>query len=362
MPKPTEVFDSPHVYRAVGQTEWTTSELVFVGREVGDDEPPVEGSFRMISASHFDSATADEVGELPAALAHLELTEDAIARFVHEYGFLGFLQTYQCSDSTEYEVGEQFDAWVEAVTVFRIVFRAVHGERPSDESTERFTVEAPYEPLRFNGQLLQTHRWIIASDLCLEPDLPTSYVPILHARHENLPTPLLAGEFLLPIGSEWTARTQALCEAISNYTSRLVGVIAVADAAGHTTLKAVPWNLLGAAWLQLARDMETEQEVRYLSCPVCDRWYRTTREDQTTCGRSKCRGKLYEQRRDLARTLHDSGASISDVAAQMSRELGKTFSVAQVEKLVAASEKRRSRKQPSRGDSSSNAHGKARTS
>lgn len=359
MSRPREVFDSPHVWRSVGRTEWVTADRLYEGHEALQDEAPLKGSFRMLAASHFDSTPAGDIGELPAALAHLELTEDSIAKFVHEYGFLGFLQTYRCSDSTDYEVAEQFDVWVEAVTVFRIVFRAVHGERSDDDPRERFIVEAPYESVRFEGQQLRTHRWMIASDLCREPDLPSSYVPTLRARHEDLPIPLLAGEFLLPIDSEWTARTHALCEAISNYTSRLVGVISAADNAGHTTLKAVPWNLLGAAWLQLARDLETEQEVRYLSCPVCDRWYRTTREDQTTCGRSKCRGKLYERRRELARTLHDSGVGIVDIAAQMSQKFGRTLTAKQVEKLIVASEKRRSRKESSPGASPTDALGKA---
>jgi len=349
VPKNSEVFTAAPIYRAAGLTEWVDAVTILpnVDSSVQDDGLRIRGAFRMLtgSASLVDQADTKLMAGLPAALAHLPLTEDGIIQFAQEYGYLGVDQLFEIVEGSAEEgelgSGEQFNAWVEAVTVFRIIYRAIQGEGASNEPGERFVFECFLEnPLNFAGHKYLPYVWEVVSDLCREPSVPSTYVPVLKARPDDLPVPLLAGELGLPIDLSWTGPNFALCEIVANYTSRLVGVVPTPDDEGRTTLNAVPRNLLGAAWLQLARDLETDQEVRYHTCPVCRRWYRTTRDDQTTCGRSSCRGRLHEERREQARALNDSGLSYSDIAIQMSDDSGERFTPERVEKLVKASVKR----------------------
>ena len=109
-------------------------------------------------------------GVLPVALANLEMSEDAIAQFACDYGFLGVEQSWLPNDDS-YLVGEgeQFKAWVEAVTVFRIVFNEVNGKGRDNSAGEGFELEALAKPFAHGGRFFQLYRWeIVATDICGE--------------------------------------------------------------------------------------------------------------------------------------------------------------------------------------------------
>ena len=100
--------------------------------EWADARKPQHGgsSFRVLEypepGDQGATSPLDDLPTLAPTLADLPLTEDAIAEFVRDYGYLG-VGTWWIPVT----VGEQIQAWVEAVTVLRVVWREAAG-RPQE--------------------------------------------------------------------------------------------------------------------------------------------------------------------------------------------------------------------------------------
>lgn len=345
MRKENDVFDSARIWRATAPPEWITAGALGVDAwGERSNRPPVAGPFRMLRFDYSEAVEAGDSSALAAELANLELTEEAIAEFVQRLGYLGVDQPWFPGDgSHNMGMGEQFNAWVEAVTVFRVVFHEING-RAGQRPEEGFTLASVGEPFVHHGQLYRRHRWTIDSDVYHANDDRNAFssVSLTEARPEGLPMPLFSAEFIAPVDPDWATPTHALSHAIAYYTSRLVGIVPETDESGDTTLIAVPRNLLGSAWLQLATDLANDG-AQYRKCPAqgCRNWYRKVRDDQRTCGNSTCRGKRFNARRDRARALHESGIDSNDIATQLSEEFDQTVEASDVDNLIAASKKRR---------------------
>jgi len=84
-------------------------------------------------------------------------------------------------------------------------------------------------------------------------------------------------------------------------------------------LHVVPWNLLGALWIQTAGLAEGGRE--YERCETCRGWFvlspEYNRADRRYCS-DRCRHKAYRERRRQAQVLHREGMAPSKIA----RELG----------------------------------------
>jgi len=351
-----DVLWTPVVWRARQEPKWLSACKLWHDWQSPDADTPVTGSFKVLEA--VPRVETEVPQAVSAALANMDLTEPGIARFVTEYGFLGVSQLTTVGDGTQSHTSksETLDAWLEAVTVLRIVWREINGKQRDNEPGEKFLVAPFGDPAERPGAgYLQNYVWRIEA-----PALPASVrdqgsayrfprSEIAAVRPANLPTPVLEGTVVVGADDLAAARIAALCRAVSHYTNRLAGTSLVPDGWG-ARLVIIPRNLLGAAWLEMAQDLVTNEDSRFSECPECRRWYRSTRDDQTTCGRSSCRVRLYGKRRERARELIEAGATPDAVADQMTIETGRRVEASQVEKWVTASRKRRQGKPKGEGN------------
>lgn len=289
-------------------------------------------------------------------LARLALTPEAITAFVARFGPLGVdveLDVLGKAREVESHIRcEQFDAWREAVTVFRIAWRAVEGDDQEPGEALRiapllgdvlFPVVAGRSASRSDPDVYRVYRCEIAADL-----------PEVSPRPEtlpSLPTPR-AGDArgswdFIVLGGDSPSLSeliyQAVATIVSHYTRVLVGA-EVRVNRRRRVLHYVPRNLLGMAWAQFAEAItaaELTGPPEYPECPECGDLYRRRVADQTTCGSSSCRQKVLEKRMEWARTLADHGETVQSIAARTKQEFGKEFSPDQVERWINRSRRRR---------------------
>ena len=95
---------------------------------------------------------------------------------------------------------------------------------------------------------------------------------------------------------------------------------------------------MGAAWLQMAKDLE-EGNVRYGRCLVCGAWFKTTggRGQRMYCASSTCRGRAFRAKRDRCLELSADGAGAVDVARMMSAEFGEPITAQRVRNWIEKS-------------------------
>jgi hypothetical protein len=81
---------------------------------------------------------------------------------------------------------------------------------------------------------------------------------------------------------------------------------------------ATPKNLLGALWMQLGLDIDSNRS--YQQCEFCGNWFelvpRMRRRNTVYCSRS-CRDAAYRERQEEARHLRAAGESFKAIAKQL---------------------------------------------
>jgi hypothetical protein len=273
---------------------------------------------------------AESSSTLGAELADLESHPDSVVEFVRKHGPLGYPVPFIPAGpyGTRHRRGEPLSVWLEATGMHRVVWRELHGR--SQREGESFELTRGRQVLVGNGAVYReysVHAEFLARRAC--PVLPKS--------------PALLSVLVPETGDAAEieqARSIAIARIVSAYLNAYVrGTLLPAESPGESArLVLEPMSLLGAAWLQIARDLE-EGNVRYGRCLVCGTWFKTTegRSQRMYCASSTCRGRAFRAKRDRCLELSADGTGAVEVARIMSAEFGETITAHRVRNWIEKS-------------------------
>jgi hypothetical protein len=218
-------------------------------------------------------------------LAKLDCTEDAVAQFANRYGLL--------HASTERAARQDLTSWT----------------RPISDMRECVLIS---DMLR-------------ASDKCGLADLFVFEGGCVHYRDPRNPdlSPGLVGHDLGSVkdGDLMGAAGLMLNSYLGIYLARQTG-FAIYWERSRFVFDHTPLSLLGAIFFQLAQAIVERKEPR--ACVECGRWFDvapgTARADRVTCS-TGCRSKIYRQRQETARRLHEAGKKPKQIAAELDSDV-----------------------------------------
>lgn len=279
-----------------------------------------------------EACRPEEASTLGAELADLDSDPDSVLEFVRKYGHLGYPASFIPAGpaGTRHRRGEPLSVWLEATGMHRVVWRELHGVRQRDG--ERF-------------ELTRGRRVLVGSDAAHREY--SAHVEFLARRAcPVLPKSPTHLSVLVPETGDGAeverARSIAIARVVSVYLKACVrGSLSPAEPAGGAArLTLEPTSLLGAAWLQVALDLE-EGNVRYGRCVVCRSWFRTTegRSHRMYCASSTCRGRAFRAKRDRCLELSADGTGAVEVARIMSAEFDEPITAHRVRNWIEKSEK-----------------------
>ena len=314
----------------------------------------------------------EETPELNADLAQVEPTEDSIATFVSDYGWLGVFSSYEREGEALF--GENRKIWEFVLSRYRVLWGAVAGK----PDLGVLTLREAESFVDSEARAWQTfYWWLHAPD-----ELPTQ-TDVTEARSEDLARADVHG---LPTNSphEWSgrptstsillpgqrgvvrvpktddpksvaghARDRAFAQILEPPLKEGVGAaLGVRDDGSGVYLRFYPTSVLAAAYMQIARDLEATEHLAYAKCPTCRHMYRPYKKDsdQKGCGRASCRLARYALRRDEAYRLRtEEGLEPAAIAARMAQDTRESVTIKQVNGWIKAAAKRKGKKDGAEG-------------
>ena len=245
------------------------------------------------------------------SFAELATTEEAVASFANEYGFLtdGQARVLRAIDCTPR--GESLDLWANEIRDMRHVLRWAERARVRDH--------------RWLAQFLTIQRGSDGEELLHKFHDSKSFGELLIASNNRNPAVLehfragritqTAQETLVTLLNE---RLQ-VCRVQIQLRSRLG--ISVDSGRPWSEQSFVPEDLLSALWAQVAQAVHGAKEYR--QCEHCSEWFELTeqrRGDAKFC-RDACRSRAYRARKMKAIHLKQQGVTERDIAKQLQTDV-----------------------------------------
>jgi hypothetical protein len=248
--------------------------------------------------------------------AAIEHDEDAIKAFADRFGMLGgslrkriVLHDQGRDGKHPTGFGEHVDDWVDEIMVMRLAVDLWESARQGDAdhlgrmiswAPDGTSVSINTHPDLQLGQLPQRpahmHRAVIADER-LDPEILARFVP---------------GD---PIAPALHCMQSLINEHLHHRASPRLLWEPNRDRLG---LYIVPEGLIGALWLQFARAVERDAQLR--QCTECTTWFEVApgrgRADKQFCS-TACRTRAYRKRQAEAVRLHGEGRSIEEIGRQL---------------------------------------------
>ncbi|MDO9107852.1 MAG: hypothetical protein Q7U89_02525 [Coriobacteriia bacterium] len=212
------------------------------------------------------------------ALTSLDLCEAGVSAFARKWGLLGYRNAPYLQASAvrgEPVRGESLESWSEAVLPLRILWRYYKGEpqNPGNGILVRMAAMGDGGIPTWSVGLLQDDLGLVEPKegvlANIQKNSLVSWLPP-KAVNDNL-TLYTAKTIQVQESSESRAVTRAMYRMVSDNLNESARVRIVLGNDGTPEMRLLPQNLLGAAWLQFALDIDGRTKQK--KCGNCNRWY-----------------------------------------------------------------------------------------